>query len=355
MTILLCSVMFTCMENKDARSLSPKGQEAIRTRAVKAVVAGMTHQEAADAFGVARGTITKWIKIFRSRGEKGLKAKPQGRPKESRLKGYQAATIVRIITDRCPDQIKLPFALWTRDAVAALIERRYGLKLSVWTVGRYLRRWGFTPQKPMRRAFEQDPAAVKDWLDTEYPGIRTLARKEKAEIHWGDEMGLRSDHQVGRTWSRKGQTPVVPGTGKRFRCNVLSTITNRGTLRFQVFHERFTASLFIGFLRRLLKSSQKKVFLIVDRHPVHRSRKVSEWLARHEKEIRLFFLPAYSPQLNPDEFLNNDVKANAAGCLRPRGRDEMIANVRTYLRSTQKQPVVVQKYFEAKPVRYASY
>ena len=354
MTFSLCSVILSCMKNKDARSLSPKGQEAVRGRAVKAVIDGMKHQEAAAVFGVARGTVTKWIKIYRAQGEKGLRAKPQGRPKESRLKGHQAATIVRIITDRFPDQLKLPFALWTRDAVAALIERRYGLRLSVWTVGRYLRRWGFTPQKPMRRAFEQDPAAVKAWLDSQYPGIRALAKKESAEIHWGDEMGLRSDHQVGRTWGRKGQTPVVLGTGKRFRCNVLSTITNRGTLRFQVFHGRFTAPVFIGFLRRLLKASQKKVFLIVDRHPVHRSKKVSEWLAKHENKIRLFFLPAYSPQLNPDEFLNNDVKANAAGCLRPRDREEMVSNVRTYLRSTQKQPAIVKKFFKAKPVRYAA-
>src|SRR3989441_202816 len=156
-------------------------------------------------------------------------------------------------------------------AVQQLLARRFGVHVSVWTVGRYLRAWGLTPQKPVRRAYEQNPAAVRRWLKKEYPAIRAQAKREKAEIHWGDEMGLRSDHQAGRSYGRRGQTPVVPGTGQRFRCNLISAITNRGRLAFMVFHQRFTAPVFLNFLRRLLRLIPGKVFLILDRHPVHKS------------------------------------------------------------------------------------
>jgi len=259
-----------------------------------------------------------------------------------------------LITDRCPDQLKLPYALWTREAVQVFIRRRYGIDVSVWTVGRYLKRWGLTPQKPLRRAFEQDPETVQRWLQEEYPKIATAAKRENAQIHWGDEMGLRSDHQTGTTYGRRGQTPVIPGTGQRFRCNMISTITNRGQLAFMVFRERFTAPVFVRFLRRLVRHATQKVYLIVDGHPVHRSRLVKRWLAEHADVIRMFRLPPYSPDLNPDELLNQDVKSNALGRQRPGDLPELMGMVRTYLRSTQKRPDIVCSYFREDHVRYAS-
>ena len=255
--------------------------------------------------------------------------------------------------DRCPDQLTLPFALWTREAVAQLIERRFGVRLSIWTVGRLLARWGLTAQKPVRRAWEQDPEEVEHWLKVEYPRVRREAKAEKAEIHWGDEMGLRSDHQAGTSYGRRGCTPVVPGTGQRWRCNMISSITGRGRLSFMVFKQRFTAKVFIDFMRRLVRTVGCKVCLIVDGHPVHKSAAAARWLERHAGQIRLVLLPAYSPDLNPDEFLNNDVKANAVGRRRAGNREDMIADVRGYLRSTQKQPEIVRNYFRAPPVRYA--
>lgn len=342
------------MQNDDARSLSSKAQEALRKRTVKAVTDGLTHQEAADQFGVARGTVTRWVSDYRERGEQALDRKAKGRPAKPSLQGHQAATIVRLITERCPDQLKLPFALWTREAVAELIEQRFGIRLSVWTVGRYLRRWGMSPQKPAHRAFEQDDQAVAQWLDEVYPDIRRRAQREGAQIHWGDEMGLRSDHQAGTTWGMKGQTPVVAGTGQRFRANVISSITNRGTLRFRVFTGRFTADVFIDFLKRLVRTSPRKVYLIVDRHPTHRAKKVKRWLAKHPEEIELFYLPPYSPERNPDEYLNQDVKTNAVGRYRARDLSELVDNIRSYLRSTQRRPRVVQRFFHAGPVRYAA-
>ena len=301
------------MKTRDARSLPAVAQEDLRRKALKAVLDGRTQVEVAKIFGVTRQAVGKWVKAYREGGEKALSAKRRGRPKGVSLLPRQAAQIARIVVDRHPEQLKLPFYLWTREAVAQLIERKYGIRLSIWTVGRYLARWGFTPQKPVRRAFEKNPEQVRRWLEEEYPAIQRQAKREKAEIHWGDEMGLRSDHAAGRCYGRRGHTPVIPGTGKRFGCNMMSVITNRGRLHFMVSKKRFRWDVFVEFLRRLIRQSKRKIFLIVDGHPVHRSKKVTAWLPDNAGDIRLFFLPGSCPELNPDELLNQDVKGNAVG------------------------------------------
>ena len=340
---------------RDARSLPAIAQEDLRRKVVNAVAEGMSQTEAARLFGVSRVAVNGWVQRVRDGGARALKARPQGRPKGSRLAPHQAAMVVRLIVGRCPDQMKLPFALWTRAAVQLLLKQRCGLAVSVWTVGRYLAHWGLTPQKPLRRAYEQDPEAVERWLEQEYPAIRARAKEACAQILWGDEMGLRSDHQAGRSYGRRGQTPVILGTGQRFRCNVISTLGNRGELAFMVFRENFTVPVFVRFLRRLVRhSGGQKVFLIVDRHPVHKSREVTRWLAARADQIALFLLPGYSPELNPDELLNQDVKTNALGRRRPGDLAEMMGDARAYLRSTQKQPGLVRRYFQERHVRYAA-
>lgn len=343
------------MKTQDARSLPAKAQESLRQQVVRAVRRGMVQSEAARVFGVARGTVNRWVGLWLKKGAAALKARRRGRPPQPRLSPRQAAAAVRLIVGRCPDQMRLPFALWTREAVQQLLARRFGLQVSIWTVGRYLRDWGLTPQKPVRRAYEQNPAMVRHWLKVEYPAIRKQARREKAEIHWGDEMGLRSDHQAGRSYGWRGQTPVIPGTGQRFGCNMISTITNRGRLAFMVFRQRFTAPVFLAFLRRLLRLRKRRIFLIVDRHPVHKARPVARWLAQHTSKIRLFWLPSYSPELNPDELLNQDVKTNALGRARPADEQEMMYNLRSYLRGTQRRPQLVQRYFHEEHVQYAAF
>jgi transposase len=342
------------MSSKDARFLSPDAQEAVRSRVMAAVRGGMKPAVAARTFGVSRSSIWNWRKRVALGNIASLRSKQRGRPKGTQLAPHQAATTVRLVTDRCPDQLKLPFALWTRAAVQHLLAQRFGVQVSVRTVGRYLAGWGLTPQKPLRRAYERDPLAVQHWLDVEYPAIEQQAKAEKAEIHWGDQMGLRSDHQTGTSYGRRGQTPVIPGTGQRFRCNMMSTITNRGHWAFMVFKERFTASVFLRFARRLLRQTGRKVLLILDRHPVHRSGIVQRWLAANTGRIAVFFLPGYSPDLNPDEFLNQDVKSNALGRQRPPTQTDLMAGVRSYLRSTQHQPEIVKRYFHAESVRYAA-
>ena len=259
------------MKIKDARSLPSIAQEDLRIKCVKAVLDGMKQVKAAKIFGVTRQAVGKWLKTYREGGFKALKAKHRGRPRGGKLLPWQAAQIAKTVIHRHPEQLKLPYFLWTRDSVAELIKARFGHELSRWTVGRHLKRWGFTPQKPLKRAYEQDPKAVDYWLNKEYPAIRTQAKQEMAAIYWGDEMGLRSDDQVGRTYGRKGKTPVITVTGKRFGCNMISAITNQGQLNFMIFNKRFNTSVFLKFLRRLIRQSPKKIFLIVDRHPAHTS------------------------------------------------------------------------------------
>ncbi len=342
------------MREDDTRRLSPAALDVLRVRVIKAIAGGMTQSEASRVFGVSRQSVIAWQRRFRERGRVGLRSRRRGRPRRSALSSIQAAQTVRLIVQRCPDQLHLPFALWTREAVQLFLRRRFGVRVSIWTVGRYLRGWDLTPQKPVRRAYEQSPEEVRQWLERDYPVIREAARRAGAEIQWGDEMGMRSDHQVGRTWGRRGRTPVVPGTGKRFRCSMISTITNRGQLRFMVFCERFTGRVFIRFLRRLTRETKRVVYLIVDGHPVHKGGLVKDYLRNHSAEIRLFLLPGYSPELNPDELLNNDVKSNAIGRRRPHDLAEMKAEARSYLRSRQRQPAVVRSYFAEEHVRYAA-
>ena len=342
------------MKIQDIRCLSGEAQEAFRIRAVKALLGGRKQLEVAELFAVSRQSLSKWLRAYRVHGFKGLRTKRQGRPKRGILKPWQTAQIVKALKNRHPDQLQLPFYLWTREAVCQLIKRRFGMQLSIWTVGRYLKRWGFTPQKPLRRAYEKNKEAVQHWLQHEYPTIRRQARREKAIVYWGDEMGLRSDDTVGRSYGQRGQTPVIPGTGQRFGCSTISAITNQGQLNFMVFKGSFNNQIFLTYLKRLTKQLKRKVFLIIDRHPVHRASKVKIWIDKNCDKIRIFFLPSYSPELNPDEMLNQDVKSNALGRQRPRNQNEMVKNVRSYLFRRQKQSLIIKNYFKEQCVKYAA-
>jgi transposase len=236
-----------------------------------------------------------------------------------------------------------------------LITQRYGLWLARTTVGGYLRGWGFSPQRPQRRALEQNPAAVRRWLAETYPAIRAQAKRDGGVILWLDEMGVRSDTAAGRSWAPVGQTPVIKRTGKRFRVNMISAVSNAGMLRFRLFTGSFSGEVFIDFLRRLLRDcGGRKVHLIVDGHPVHRAKLVSAFIGRHADRIELHFLPGHSPELNPVELLNHDVKANAAGRRRPRSADELRAELHGYLRRRQRQPEVLIRFFDHPSTRYAA-
>jgi len=339
----------------DARSLSSESQEVLRNKTIEAIKRGMSQVEAARLFGVTRQAVGRWVKKYRVSGLRSLTARKKGRPSgQGRLKGWQAATICNIIKDRNPQQLKLPFFLWTAGAVRDLIIQRFAIKYSVRSVQRLLQKWGFTPQKPCRRAYERDPKAVTKWLKQTYPRLKMLAKRTKSLILWLDEMGMRSDHQAGTTYGQRGVTPTIYGTGKRFGCNMLSAIANRGDLMFMLFKGKFNSVVFTTFLSRLIRQRKQRIILIVDNHTVHKSKKSISWVGQHKDRIRLEYLPGYCPELNPDEMLNNDVKANAIGRKRPKDLVELQGNVRKHLRRKQANREEVKKYFQAISVRYAA-
>ena len=344
------------METLSFLRLPSPAQEDLRRKAVQAVLDGGEVKHTAKLFGVTRQALHKWLRLFHTDGEAALRARKKGAPRTGgKLEPWQCAQVVRTISDKCPEQLKLPgFWLWTREAVQHYIRSHFGLELSLSSVGRYLRRWGLTPQKPARRAYQRDAKACQRWMDEEYPSIREQAKLDKATILWGDECGFRSDHQVGTSYSKRGRTPIIPTSGSRFSCNMVSAIDNSGHLYFKMFDGKFDAKVFIDFMRRLIRQSRRKVFLIVDNLRVHRSKEVEGWLAEQAGQIRLFFLPKYSPDLNPDEYLNNDVKSNAVGRRRASNKEELKANVGAYLRSTQRQPEIVKRFFEERHVKYAA-
>ena len=345
------------MTDEDSRSLPEAAQAALRNRAVRAVLGGMTQAQAARVFGVHPNAVNRWIKRYRQGGLQGLSARRRGRRagEQAALTEPQQQEVIALVRETTPDQLGLPEFLWTRGAVAELIARRYGVRLARTTVGGYLRGWGFSPQRPQRRALEQNPVAVARWLATEFPAICAQARREGGVVLWLDEMGVRSDAAAGRSWAPVGQTPVIKRTGKRFRVNMVSAISNAGRLRFRLFTGSFTGAVFIDFLGRLLRDcGGRRVHLIVDGHPVHRAKLVTAWVGRHAERIELHFLPGYSPELNPVELLNQDVKANAAGRRRARSAAELTEQLRSYLRRRQRQPEVVARFFRHPRTCYAA-
>jgi transposase len=340
---------------QDGRKLDRATQAHVRRQVVLAVRKGMRQVEAAKVFGMSLRFVQKACAKARDGGLRSLNADHRGRPSGAgRLDGVQQARIYRLITGKMPDQLRLSFYLWTRQAVGALVRREYGIELSLTTVGRYLKAWGMTAQKPVRRAYERNDEAIAQWCSQTYPLLARQAKREGAQIYWGDEMGLRSDHVAGTSFAPAGQTPVVRATGQRFGCNMVSAITNRGALAFMVFAGKFTNAVFIEFLKRLLKHSDTKLVLIVDGHPVHRSVAVREFVAGNAERLRLVVMPGYCPELNPDELLNQDVKTNALGKSRPANKAELVGTVRAHLHRRQKQPHVVRNLFREKHVRYAA-
>jgi transposase len=345
------------MADEDTRSLPAAAQAVLRTRAVRAVLGGMTQAEAARVFGVHHNAVNRWIQRYREGGFQGLGERRRGRRpgEQAALTELQQQEIIALVRESTPDQLGLPGFLWTRDGVAELIGQRYGRWLARTTVGAYLRGWGFSPQKPQRRALEQNPAAVARWLATEFPAIQAQAKREGGVVLWLDEMGVRSDAAAGRSWAPVGQTPVIKGTGKRFRVNMISAVSNAGRLRFRLFVGSFNGPVFVDFLGRLLRDcGGRKVHLIVDGHPVHRAKLVSAWVGRHGDRIELHFLPGYSPELNPVELLNHDVKANAAGRRRPRSVSELRHELHGYLRWRQRHPEVLVRFFNYPTTCYAA-
>jgi len=340
------------MRETDGRKLKHDVLEALRIRAVRRIEQGESPETVIKALGMNRRTIYKWIARYRERGVDGLRATPlSGRP--LKLNGAKLQWIFRTVVTKNPLQLRFPFALWTREMVKELIERKYGIKLSVVSVGRLLKKLGLSCQKPLMRAFQQDPVMVQQWIEEDYPKIRTLARQQKAEIYFEDEAGVRSDHHVGTTWGVKGTTPLVRTTGARFSVNMISAITSKGKMRFMTYAGKMNTSVFCQFLKRLIHNAPTKIFLILDGHPVHRSLRVKKFVQATKGKLRLFYLPPYSPELNPDELVWNNVKGKI-GRSSIKGPDDFKGKVRTHLKSLQRTPEKICGFFKEPNLRYAA-
>ena len=243
---------------------------------------------------------------------------------------------------------------WTRKSVQYLIQHCFGIKLAESTVGAYLRSWGYTAQKPLRRSYQQQPQRVEKWLKEEYPSIAMRAKIEGAEIQWGDEAGVCSTCQVIKTYAPKGKTPVLRQPGSRFSMSMISTVTNRGALKFMVYEGGLNVAIFLKFLGRLIRHQEKKVFLILDNLKVHHAKKVQSWIKKHQESIELFFLPSYAPEYNPDEYLNNAVKQRTHRERMSRNQGELAKHLRSTLAGLQKEPETIKNLFQAPSVRYAA-
>jgi len=343
------------MKKHDGRHLKADAREFAQKKAIELFRKGNTRTSIAEILGVHKVTIGKWIKIHQTKGFKGLRMGKRGRPLGSlrTLSPDQEAFIQKTIQDKMPDKIKLPFALWTRRAIQMLILEQYQKKMPIRSVGEYLRRWGFTPQRPLKRAYEQNPKKVKAWLEQEYPAIKARAKAEKAEIHWGDETAINNESNYGRSYSPMGVTPTVRRNACRFSKSMISSVSNQGTIRFMCYNGAMNSKVFITFMRRLIKGRRRKVILIIDNLPVHHSGPVKQWLKSHTREIEVHYLPSYSPESNPDEYLNRDLKHQVSNRPPARNRDQLELQIASVMKGIQRSSEKVKSFFKNQNVRYA--
>ena len=344
------------MEKIDARTFSQDAQHQIRRQVVKLRKRGMPYAEIAEVVGVSLSYACRVYKRYEREGMPGISKGQRGRRtgQQRTLATEQEAAVQKTIQDRTPDQLKMPFALWTRQAVQELIKRQHGIKMPIRTVGEYLMRWGFTPQKPIRKAYEQRPECVENWLKEQYPEITKRAKDEGAEISWCDETGLRNDENRAKGYAPKGKTPTIRLNVNRTSMSMVSAITNQGKVRFMIYKDAMNADLMIQFMERLIRDSGRKVFLIVDNLKTHHSKIVKKWLQEHTEQIEVFYLPSYSPELNPDEYLNCDLKYAVHSGLPARNNKELKRKMVSHMRKLQKLPGRVRKYFEHPRIRYAA-
>jgi transposase len=332
------------MKTQDGRKLSPKTMDEIRARAVQRVQDGESPETVIKALGFARACIYNWLARYRGGGWQALKTgSSSGRPKK--LGARQIAWVYRTVIGKDPLQMKFEFALWTREMVSVAIHRQFGIKLSESSVGRLLRQLGFTCQKPLYRAYQQNKEAVERWKENEFPQIQKRAKKLGAVIYFEDESGIRSDFHSGTTWAPRGQTPVIEVTGARFSLNMIGAISPRGHLRFMVVKGTVNSDHICDFLHRLMHNAKGPVFLIWDGHPIHKAKNVRECIESYNGQLEAYILPSYSPELNPAEQVWNNVKNHGIGRKKVFGPDQLKSLVLGRLRKLQKLPEIVASFF----------
>jgi transposase len=347
------------MENElrtNAKHATSEEQYQIRKSIVRLLKAGKTGKEIANLLDVSEGHVSGVRKAYNEGGISAIKLKKRGRKtgEQRKLTPGQEKEIRNIIVDKNPEQLRLKGCMWTRKNICELIVYKYKISMPQSTLGYYLQRWGFSVQRPAKRAYKQDEAQVKAWVESEFPGISKRAKEENAEIFFGDEVGLQNTANYLKGYAPIGKTPVVRVDSRKFKINMLSAVSNRGKLRFVIYKDNMNSEKLIDFMRRLVKDTDKKVFLILDNLRVHHSKKVKAWLDKHKNEIEVFFLPPYAPEYNPDEFLNSDLKRGIGNRNMPKNEQELEHNVRSHMKSVQLNPDKIKAFFQTKHTKYAA-
>ena len=343
------------MKKEDFRSITKEARNERRRLAIKLIEKGETKSAVAKLLGVRPNTITVWYKKHQESGTSGLKEAVRGRKEgeKTKLSKEQECELSSLITDNHPEQLKMPFALWTRAAIQELIKQRFNILMPIRTVGYYLHRLGFTPKKPVKKAYEQQPEAIKKWLDNSYPAIKKRAKEENAEIFWADETGVNNAPNVCKGYSKIGTKPVLEVSGKKISVSMISAITNGGCLSYMIYKGAMNISIFIDFLRRLTVYAKRKVFLVLDNLKVHHAKKVQAWVEKYKDRIELFFLPPYSPEHNPDEYVNQHLKQALSNKPRQRTEEKLKNNLRSHMKKLQRNKAKIISFFEHQKVKYA--
>lgn len=345
------------MEKIDARKLPRHAQDEMRRQAMRMrTELGLTWKEIARVVGVNVGTVLNWSRRYATEGAGGLVSKTRGR----RFLSGRTLTLAQewqlrsMIVGQNPNQMSLPFALWNRRAVMELVKVLFDIDMPIRTVGEYLLRWGYTPQRPMKRALEQNPLKVEQWINETYPQIMARAKVEGATIYWGDETAVAEDGHWLRGYAPMGQTPVLAAPSKRHGLTMISAISNQGLVRFEFIGGAMNTDLMIGFLQGLIADNTRKVFLILDNLRVHHAKLVTEWLQEHQEKIEVFYLPPYSPELNPDEYLNREFKTRLRSSDRAQSKSALLEKANAFMEFLKETPQRVMAYFKHSAVRYAS-
>jgi len=337
----------------DARKITTEEQHLIRKLAVQRVLNGESAAEVTRNFGLGKKSIFRWLKIARDKGLDALA--PKARTGRNRMLSLlEEQEVKHWIINGDPRQHGFDFGLWTRQIVAELISEKFKIEMSLSGVGKLLRRLGLTPQKPLRRAYERDDKAVKEWVATVYPRVKKIAKKTGAEIFWLDEASIRSDDPLQRTWGEKGKTPVVKTSGQRQSINAISALSNKGGFWYHVYKGKFTGDKCVECFKRFIRNRKSPVILIVDGHPVHKSKKVMRYIESLEGKLEIVFLPPYAPDLNPDELVWNQMR-NVGTSKKPLKKGESLMNRAIVdLESIKRNKKLVQSFFNEKTVSFAA-
>ncbi len=339
-----------------AKHLTQEAQYALRKSIIRLHKKGMTVSQLVETLDISRSYVYATLKKYNEEGIVGIKSATRGRRTGEKrvLTLEQEKEIMAAIVDKTPDQYRLPGCMWTRENISIMIQCRYGIELKLSTLGYYLSRWGFSVQRPVKRACKQDAEKIDKWLNEEFPGITKRAHSENAEIFFGDETGIQNTANYAKGYSFKGKTSVVYVDLKMIKINMLSAISKRGKLRFMLYKDNMTSNKLIDFMSRLIKEADKKVFLILDNLRVHHSTKVKKWLSERIDKIEVFYLPPYAPEYNPDKLVNSDLKRSIGNSSIARTEKELRHRARSCLKKLQLNKKKISSFFQSKFTAYAA-